>query len=221
MMLSWLWGRDPAPQPAAGITPAAADPALSGVQATSAANSKPSVLGHFAFAEAAKSELQAVGSYGERQILLRKPAAQSYLQMVSAARQAGISIVPISGFRSIQDQEYLFFKRAQAQALRPEERALVSAPPGYSEHHTGYAIDIADGSSSQTVLQISFDQTPAFRWMQAHAARYGFELSFPQENPQGVSYEPWHWRYVGDRASLETFYSNQPLPSSAQDTPSS
>jgi zinc D-Ala-D-Ala carboxypeptidase len=55
-------------------------------------------------------------------------------------------------------------------------------------------------------LNQSFDQTAAFKWLSANAARYSFELSFRQNNAQGVSYEPWHWRYIGDSDSLETFY---------------
>ncbi|HEY9618014.1 MAG TPA: D-alanyl-D-alanine carboxypeptidase family protein, partial [Microcoleaceae cyanobacterium] len=50
------------------------------------------------------------------------------------------------------------------------------------------------------------EQTAAFQWLQANAAHYSFELSFPKDNRQGVSYEPWHWRYVGDIQSLKTFY---------------
>ena len=46
-------------------------------------------------------------------------------------------------------------------------------------------------------LSESFEQTRAFRWLQANAARYHFVLSFPPGNAQGVSYEPWHWRYFG------------------------
>jgi len=49
--------------------------------------------------------------------------------------------------------------------------------------------------------------------LSANAARYSFELSFAKNNRQGVSYEPWHWRYVGDRDSLETFYKAQNLKS--------
>jgi D-alanyl-D-alanine carboxypeptidase len=55
-------------------------------------------------------------------------------------------------------------------------------------------------------LNVSFEETPAFQWLKDHAAFHSFELSFPKDNPQGVSYEPWHWRFVGDRDSLETFY---------------
>ncbi|MEN9224879.1 MAG: D-alanyl-D-alanine carboxypeptidase family protein [Thermostichus sp. HHBFW_bins_43] len=166
-----------------------------------------SLLGHFAFSEAPLESLQVVGAYHGREIRLRQAAAESYRRMAEAAQAAGIRLVPISGFRSIADQEYLFFQLAQARALRPEERAAVSAPPGYSEHHTGYAIDIGDAGFPQFDTQEGFESTPAFRWLESNAARFGFELSFPRGNPQGVSYEPWHWRFVGDRNSLETFYS--------------
>ena len=55
-------------------------------------------------------------------------------------------------------------------------------------------------------VEPGFENTAAFHWLEANAARYSFELSFPRDNPQGISYEPWHWRFVGDRESLETFY---------------
>ena len=126
--------------------------------------------------------------------------------MQANARQSGIHLLVISGFRSVEVQEYLFFQVGQSQSLTPQERALVSAPPGYSEHHTGYAVDIGDVNYPQSHLEVSFERTPAFRWLEANAARYGFELSFPQDNPYGVNYEPWHWRFVGDRASLSTFH---------------
>jgi D-alanyl-D-alanine carboxypeptidase len=47
--------------------------------------------------------------------------------------------------------------------------------------------------------------------LQNNAAQYSFELSFPENNPQGINYEPWHWRFVGDSHSLETFYKAQQL----------
>ena len=70
--------------------------------------------------------------------------------------------------------------------------------------HTGYAVDIGDASGAN--LTPEFENTATFHWMQTNAARYSFELSFPKNSPQGVTYEPWHWRYVGNSNSLETFY---------------
>lgn len=114
--------------------------------------------------------------------------------------------MPISGFRSISDQKYLYFDVKAERNQDAAERAKVSAPPGYSEHHTGYAADIGDGNAPALNLNTDFDKSAAYRWLKANANRYSFELSFPKGNRQGVSYEPWHWRYVGDIQSLKTFY---------------
>ena len=65
---------------------------------------------------------------------------------------------------------------------------------------------MGDGKNPEANLKQSFDQTAAFNWMENNAAKYSFEMSFPKDSPQGISYEPWHWRYVGDRESLEMFY---------------
>lgn len=196
------------PTPVAEADPpvvAAADPVVT-------PDARPSVLGHFSYDEAPEEELESVGDYHGRPTLMRRSAAQSYREMAAAARSVGITLVPISGFRTHEDQEYLFFQRAQDRVQRPIERAEVSAPPGYSEHHTGYAVDIGDANAPGTDVSVSFEQTQAFQWLQANAPRFSFELSFPPDNDQGVTYEPWHWRYVGDRHSLETFYANAATP---------
>ena len=152
------------------------------------------LLGHLPYSEAPTNELVAVS--GDGQIKLRTAAADAYNRMAAAALADGIALVPLSGFRTIADQEYLFFRVKEQRAQVATQRAEVSAPPGHSEHHTGYAIDIGDPDQPDTHLSESFAQTPAFQWLTAHAARFSFELSFPPENPQGISYEPWHWRFV-------------------------
>lgn len=167
------------------------------------------ILGHLPYQEAPESQLRPVNRDGK--IRLRQGAAEKFLQMQAAARADGVILTLISGFRSLKEQEYLFFGIKEQRNQETKKRAEVSAPPGYSEHHTGYAIDIGDGRAPATNLNTSFENTAAFRWLKNHAARYSFELSFPPNNPQGVSYEPWHWRYVGDSNSLETFYKAQNL----------
>lgn len=129
--------------------------------------------------------------------------------MTQAARRDGVRIVPISGFRTRSEQETLFFGIKAQRGQNVETRAEVSAPPGYSEHHTGYAVDIGDANQPGTNLSQSFAETRAYQWMEANAPRFSFELSFPPDNLQGVSFEPWHWRFVGDLDSLETFYQNE------------
>ncbi|NJP08437.1 MAG: D-alanyl-D-alanine carboxypeptidase family protein [Leptolyngbyaceae cyanobacterium RU_5_1] len=166
--------------------------------------SNDTMLGHFRYEEAPQPDLAPIVADGS--IKLRKVAARAYREMEDAARRDGVVLVPISGFRSLTDQDYLFFGKKAERGQVATERAKVSAPPGYSEHHTGYAIDIGDGNVPATNLSPSFENTAAYKWLKANAAFYSFELSFPKNNKQGVSYEPWHWRFVGDRKSLETFY---------------
>ena len=160
------------------------------------------LLNHLPYAEAPDAELVSIGS-GYR---LRKNAAAKFQAMVAAARANGVNIATISAFRSVEDQKRLFFGVGAARGQQPSKRAEVSAPPTYSEHHTGYAVDLGDGTVPATNLNQNFDTTPAYKWLKANAATYSFELSFPKDNIQKVSYEPWHWRFVGDINSLETFY---------------
>jgi len=170
------------------------------------------LLGHYPYAEAPLRELVPISRDGSVQ--LRQAAAEKYLAMAAAAEAEGIYLVPLSGFRSQADQEYLFFEIKAQRGQDASKRAEVSAPPGYSEHHTGYAIDIGDADVPAVNLSPDFENTRAFQWLKENAAFYNFELSFPKGNTQGVSYEPWHWRFVGNSDSLETFYKARSAQSS-------
>ncbi|HLO51027.1 MAG TPA: D-alanyl-D-alanine carboxypeptidase family protein [Kamptonema sp.] len=186
-----------APTPSPQTSPSASETPV-------AASSPDNLLGHLPYEEAPAPELQAITPDGS--LKLRTAAAAKYQEMANAAAAQGVYFVPISGFRSVDDQQHVFFDIKAERGQPATKRAEVSAPPGYSEHHTGYAIDIGDASAPEANLSQSFENTIAFKWLQANAAYFSFEMSFPKNNPQGVSYEPWHWRYVGDRHSLETFY---------------
>jgi len=165
---------------------------------------KDDLLGHLPYQEAQADDLIAVTSDGR--IKLHQSAATRFRQMQAAAKAEGVNLVILSGFRDVESQNYLFFKVKEQRVQATEKRAEVSAPPGYSEHHTGYALDFGDAGFPATHLETSFEETPVFKWLDKNAPKYSFELSFPRDNPQGISYEPWHWRFVGDRPSLETFY---------------
>jgi zinc D-Ala-D-Ala carboxypeptidase len=170
-------------------------------------NSPPDLFGHHAFSEAPANKLRTIGRASDGyEIRLHETAAKSFLRMEADAKADGIEFVVISGFRTIAEQQELFFEISRQRNQTPAERAKVSAPPGHSEHHTGYAVDIGDGAVSSANLSTSFEKTPAFQWLQNNAAKYGFEMSFQPNNSQGVMYEPWHWRFVGDDDSLATFY---------------
>lgn len=147
-------------------------------------------LNHYAYKEVSRSLLVPVGN-GQ---LLHKDAAIAFIAMKQAAKKEGIYLQPISGFRSIKEQNYLFYKVAKQRRQTWEKRAKVSAPPGYSQHHTGFAIDINS-------LNQSFANTKTYAWLLNNAAKYGFHLSFNKNNSQGVSFEPWHWAWHGSDAS--------------------
>lgn len=196
--------KSPVVSPSAEVLPSATPTPTSAASPEAAPDR---VLGHFAYAEAPINELAPITANGS--ITMRQAAAQSYRKMEAEAAAAGVNLVPISGFRSVAEQNELFFKVKEQRNQAVSKRAEVSAPPGHSEHHTGYALDIGDGDRPDTNLSPSFEDTPAFAWLSANAAKYSFEISFTKGNSQGVSYEPWHWRFVGDRHSLETFYRAQ------------
>jgi len=191
--------RERTPTPIVSTNPSDPTPPTT---ATSQSSDTDNVLNHLPYAQAPEAELVSIGG----NYRLRKTAAAKFQSMVAAARSSGINITTISAFRSVEDQKRLFFGVGAERGQQPTKRAEVSAPPKYSEHHTGYAIDVGDSSVPATNLNQNFDTTPAYKWLKANAATYSFELSFPKDNIQKVSYEPWHWRFVGDINSLETFY---------------
>lgn len=176
-----------------------APPPVPGIQARLSADGR--LLGHFPYAEVAASDRVPIGSGME----LQRDAAAALEAMRQAAAADGIDLQVLSAFRSVALQKSLFFDIKSERNQTAEERAHVSAPPGFSEHSTGLAVDLGDGSEPGANLARSFDRTPAFDWLMNHAARYHFRLSFPENNAQGVSYEPWHWRFEGTAEALKQF----------------
>ena len=133
---------------------------------------------------------------GREQTLAPGPAA-SWLGMVEAAGDDGIRLLIVSGFRSLEYQAQLIRnKLAAGQAIA--EILAVNAAPGFSQHHTGGAVDIATPGSRP--LTEEFEDSAAYRWLTDNAARFGFSMTYPRDNPFGFIYEPWHW--AADTAQL-------------------
>lgn len=125
-------------------------------------------------------------------IRLIAPAAAAWQQMRRAALHAGIGLEPLSGFRSVTRQAEIL--RSKLSAGQPLAAILANvAAPGFSEHHTGCALDL--GTPGEPELLEEFAMTPAYVWLCAHAAMHGFHLSYPRGNPHGIVFEPWHWRW--------------------------
>jgi len=175
------------------------------IQPNKPALSLPSKYGHLPYKEAPQDTLRIVGKYYDRFEKLHFEATREFKKMQDEAKLDGIGIVPISGFRTIADQEFLFKRQINRQQGSVEAAARFSAPPGYSEHHTGYAIDIGEESSPNTDIKFEFEYTAAYNWLEKKAKFHKFELSFPKNNQQGVRFEPWHWRYVGSMRAKGIF----------------
>jgi len=121
---------------------------------------------------------------------LAPEAAARWQQMVEAAAGSGIRLLIVSGFRSHDYQAELIRKKITA-GQPIDEILAVSAAPGYSQHHTGTAVDIAAPGSRP--LTEEFETSDAFQWLTEHAADYGFSMTYPRDNPYGFIFEPWHW----------------------------
>lgn len=128
-----------------------------------------------------------------------KDCAKPLLAMMEACRAAGYQCVINTAYRDRDYQQMLWDNRYNnyiSQGHSPTVAAELSAqfvlPPGYSEHHTGLAVDIT-GTEQM------------YSWLEQHAPKYGFILRYPEDKTQwtGVSYEPWHFRYVGQELALE------------------
>ena len=161
------------------------------------------ILGHLPYAEIPKEKLVLIEPNIEVHIDMR----DSLLKMRDEAKKDGIYLVFLSGYRSINLQNEIFYSLKSFRNQEAAERARVSAPPGYSEHGTGFAIDIGDANKRETDFETEFENTDAFKWLIKNAAKFHFKLSFAKNNKY-IDYEPWHWRYEGSIEALKVFESS-------------
>ena len=139
------------------------------------------------------AELREIGPdcFGRPQ-QLRPDAAMAWAQMKQSAATDGIALEVVSAYRSPKYQVEVIQRQLDAgQAI--EDILTRVAAPGFSEHHSGCALDIT--TTGFEAVEESFEDSDAFAWLVDNAAQFGFHLSYPRNNPYGVVYEPWHWCY--------------------------
>ncbi|HEY8100662.1 MAG TPA: M15 family metallopeptidase [Burkholderiaceae bacterium] len=141
------------------------------------------------YLEAQELTIAEVGSNGNLH-LMTPPAAKAWHSMKEAAAKDRLILEIVSAFRSIEDQVDIIREKI-GRAMPIETILTLSAPPGFSEHHTGCAVDI--NTPGCVAREEAFENTDAFRWLTANAHRFGFTLSYPRGNRFGFIYEPWHW----------------------------
>lgn len=150
-----------------------------------------------------KTVIDVYGGYDRGYLDYR--VAPHFIEMYNAALEDGLKLSPLSGYRSVARQKNNFenlirdymnkgYSKAQATVLASE----IILPPSTSEHNAGLAMDILS-------LEVSFENSDEFAWLQEHAADYGFILRYPKDKQDitKITYEPWHWRYVGVKAAKE------------------
>jgi zinc D-Ala-D-Ala carboxypeptidase len=113
-----------------------------------------------------------------------------------------VTILAVSGYRSPEDQTRIIERRLKSESI---EKILTSnTPPGYSEHHTGRALDVGDPSEAEFITK-NFQHTPAYRWLttidpstgKTNAERFQFRFSYPENSGSHIVFEPWHIYYYG------------------------
>lgn len=149
----------------------------------------------------APSDLVSVGN-GQQ---MRAEAAQALQQMFADAKTAGYTLDADSGYRSYNYQVTTYGSVVKAYGQSYAD--TVSARPGYSEHQTGWAVDIGSGNCH---VQDCFGDTPGGKWAQANAYKYGFILRYAPSltDITGYSNEAWHFRYIGTLLSNEMHQQN-------------
>ena len=127
--------------------------------------------------------------YGRPQRLTQK-TFNAWSKMKESAANDNVVFFLVSAFRDPQYQHDLIARKIE-KGISLQEILRVNAAPGFSEHHTGRAVDI--GTQDCEVLEEVFEKTAAFKWLQENAESFGFSMSYPRDNTAGFAYEPWHW----------------------------
>ena len=130
---------------------------------------------------------------------LESKAAAAWQDMQAAASRDGVSLWIISAYRTLERQTELYQEKVEEyknlgynEGDAKIEAGKWVAVPGTSEHCLGYAADLCS-------LEENFENSDQFAWLQKHCAEYGFILRYPKDKVDitKISYEPWHYRYVG------------------------
>ena len=153
-------------------------------------------------------DLRTVVAHGVSQTM-REDAATALEQLFEAAKEAGVPLSTVSGFRSYSKQSTIYNRKVNSVGVKAADR--VSARPGTSEHQLGLAMDVAKKGTSS--LTKAFGKTEQGQWVCENAHKFGFIVRYLEgyEDVTGYSYEPWHIRYVGVEYATAIYQSGLPM----------
>lgn len=149
-------------------------------------------INHLQYDEVNEDDLVLYGT-----MLVHKELSQAFKIMYNQAKKEGIELSILSGYRSVSSQKNIIQTRIN-NGENEKEIYKSNAYAGYSEHHTGYAIDIND-------INAEFADSKEGKWVASNSLKYGFRISFPINNVQKLSFEPWHLRYIGSANAQKIF----------------
>ena len=141
------------------------------------------------------STLTSIGTdiYGRNQFLTPN-AAEAFYNMQKAALKDKVELNFISAYRSFEYQKKIIDRKLKS-GYSIDFILNENKLPGFSEHHTGNAIDFIS-NYNEYQLNENFENSNEFKWLEKNAAEFGFYLSYPKNNIKGIKYEPWHWSYL-------------------------
>lgn len=134
-----------------------------------------------------------------------KVTYDAFLDLWNDANQNGYYLMVNSSYRDFAKQTSIFDDYKNRYGTEYAEN--YAAHPGYSEHQTGYALDIVDKNYTS---KDSFTASDSFNWLKDNAYRYGFILRYPsdKESVTGTKFESWHYRYVGTEVAKYIYENN-------------
>ncbi len=137
-------------------------------------------------------------TFDSSRIYVTRETRDAFVRMAEAAKKAGLDLRTDSGYRSPGFQKRII-KRRMEKGDSFEEVARFTAPPGYSQHHTGRAVDLVPSEAR-------FAHTEMYEWLKEHAGAFGFAETYPEpEVPAEIMYwESWHWYFVGVQERVVT-----------------
>lgn len=124
-------------------------------------------------------------------------AARAFEEMKRDAAKRGVRLEIISDYRGYEAQHQNLKGKLSHREMH--DVMEFNMPVGYSQHHTGRAIDVKDPTRPDTDVKQSFDSTPAYKYLKENAGRFGFSFPYPKGGADGIGYEPWHIFYEGKK----------------------
>lgn len=132
-------------------------------------------------------KLPAELSFEDYSIYVLPETRDAFVLMAAAAKKDSVDLIADSGFRSAGYQRRIISRRL-AEGEKPDKVLSMVAPPGYSQHESGFALDLVPSEAR-------FAKSEAYRWLKSHASKFGFFETYPDSAGRKHPWEPWHWAY--------------------------